>query len=212
MFKHIFIILQEASCACAIVISVFILIRAKASLGKWIIPLYCIASLVTDYFSYYSHNNILSNKAINIFTISEFFFFSIFAAINTKLKSSFIYLLLSSSFFLFLILKAFKKTNYTFAFSSGVTILIENFFLPPILLMYFYSLFKRSAIINYKSNYVFWIMAGMLTYIALSTPYFILVAAMRKEAQANFFSLVSISYIFMMCLYIKANLCLVKPQ
>ena len=127
---------------------------------------------------YFANTGDFRRFLINAFTFFEFFFLALFLWINlVSTKAKLALVLLSSFFFLFLI---YFYISSHFSRIDSIPIGIESIIIISFSFYFFYEKIKNPSVGYIYSDYRFWILIGMIVYLAGS--FFIYIYGEQLEA------------------------------
>lgn len=145
---------------------------------------------------------------INSFTFFEFFFLALFLwinLINKKAKNSLV--ILSSFFFLFLI---YFYISSHFSRIDSIPIGIESIIIISFSFYFFYEKIKNPSVSYIYSDYRFWILIGMITYLAGSFFIYIYGETLDAAAWRKFRILTVLFYIIRSVFFIIGIIVFIK--
>jgi hypothetical protein len=145
---------------------------------------------------------------VNIFTFFEYYLFSFLIAKTVGFKFIRSPLIVTSTLF-----TAFL-TRYIMRFRldqmHAELIILENIFLTILALYYYKKLVFTDRIIDFKSDFMFWVITGAIMYFCLSTPYFVFVYGLTFKNMQILFLVNTVLNAFMHCFFIIGFLWQIK--
>ena len=191
--ENLFIIMSAGSDLLIILIFLFKYKKVKAEQGLWAIFVYCASSLITNYIG--DHVLPANYKYIfyTFFTLLEYSIFSFFlflSIINKRFRQ--VIFTLSIAFIIFIL------TYLSFAKHPKIDSLcigIETILIILYSFWYLYEQMKNTNNLFIYSKYEFWVIAGLLIYLAGSFFIYIFANQVDEKLIINYWFLTNVFYI-----------------
>lgn len=189
--ENLFIYLSAITDFLLIVWFLFLLDRTKRDRKILVIFVYCIASLSLNYFGEHLHKGKI--YYYTIFTLIEYLIFaSFFYLVIPARKMKWVIISLSSLFVAFTILYILKNPNIKIdSFCIGIETIL-------IILYSFYYMYQELRETNESfiyNNYAFWIISGILIYLAGSFFIYIFANQLKSVLLSDYWALTNAFYI-----------------